>query len=435
MDNEYQRVVDELTNVGFKLPRREFMRLAAVGAGSVAFLAACDDSTSVTRGRSLPALTQWYHQYSEVGTQQAVLRYAKGYTKANVKVSWVPGTDNEYLNKVNAALLGSGAPDVFELPGLTLDQVKAGLLAPLDDIIASAKSDFNPNALNPLTINGKIYGIKMINDMGLLYYRKSLLQKADVQPPTTMDELINAAQKLTTSSMKGLYIGKDGGVDALYQVAPWGSGADFVQDDKVVFDVEGTAEIYSEIRDLNTSGVLLIDAPTSWRDPSAFTQGLAAMQWTGLWAMPEITKALGDDFGVVPWPALNSSLQPSTFVGGWAEMVYGKGKNIDAAKQYVKYLWVDSVNIQTDWCVGYGFHIPSRASTIAQTTKLQSGPAAQAVDFLNKYGHDMPPTWDSTMDNALRDAFSNILKNKANATSEVHNAALKCQAELTKLLG
>ncbi len=435
MDNEYQRIIEQLTSAGFQLPRREFMRLAALGAGSAAFLAACGSggSTSGGGGGSV-ALTQWYHQYGEAGTQQAVLRYAKEYTKANVKVSWVAGTGNEYPNKVNAALLGSGAPDVFELQNPSLDQVKAGLIAPLDDIIADAKSDFSPAALKPLTINNKIYAIKMINDMGLLYYRKSLLQKAGVQPPTTMDELITAAKKLNKGSVKGLYVGQDGGVDALYLVAPWGAGADFIKDDKITFDVDGTANAYSKLVELNNSGALLIDAPTFWWDPSAFTQGLAAMQWTGLWAMPGIAKALGDDFGVVPWPALNASVQPSTFFGGWSQMVYGKGKNIDAAKQYVKYLWIDNTAVQSDWCVGYGFHVPPRASTTAKTTKLQSGPAAQAVEYLNKYGHALPPTWDTLMDNALRDACSNILKNKANAKSEIHNAAQKCQAELTRLL-
>ena len=44
MDNEYQRVVEELTSAGFKMPRREFMRLAAAGVGSAALLAACGGS-------------------------------------------------------------------------------------------------------------------------------------------------------------------------------------------------------------------------------------------------------------------------------------------------------------------------------------------------------------------------------------------------------
>src|SRR6266446_4276171 len=114
-------------------------------------LAACAGTggSGPTTNSNLPTLQQWYHQYGETGTHEAVLRYAKQYTKANVSVSWVPGTGNEYPDKLRAALLGSNAPDVFELPNPTVDQVKAGLIEPLDDIIADVKSDFNPVSLRP----------------------------------------------------------------------------------------------------------------------------------------------------------------------------------------------------------------------------------------------------------------------------------------------
>ena len=36
------------------------------------------------------------------------------------------------------------------------------------------------------------------------------------------------------------------------------------------------------------TGTFTLGAPTDWWDPSSFTQGLAAMQWCGLWAMPGI---------------------------------------------------------------------------------------------------------------------------------------------------
>src|SRR5215469_12310008 len=176
--------------------RRRFLQYSGIAAGST-LLAACAGTGGGGSNPSLPTLQQWYHQYGEVGTHEAVLRYAKQYTKANVKVSWVPGTGNEYPDKVRAALLGSNPPDVFELPNPTVDQVKAGLIEPLDDIIAEVKSDFNPVSLRPLTINGKIYAIKMINDLTFVYYRKSLFQKAGLQPPTTVDDLIAAAKKLT----------------------------------------------------------------------------------------------------------------------------------------------------------------------------------------------------------------------------------------------
>ncbi len=419
------------------LTRRRFLQYSGSMALGSSLLAACagGSSGSSSTNSNLPALQQWYHQYGEVGTHEAVLRYAKQYTKANVTVSWVPGTGQDYPNKVHAALLGSNAPDVFELPNPTVDQVKAGLIEPLDDIIADVKSDFNPVSLRPLTINGKVYAIKMINDTTFVYYRKSLLQKAGLQPPTTVDELITAAKKLSTGSMKGLYIGQDGGVNSLSYILGWSAGGDFLSDaNKIVFNTDSVAAAYEKLHELNASGGLLPDAPTFWWDPSAFTQGLAAMQFCGLWAMPGITKALGDDFGIFPWPALNAQSQPAVNLGGWAEMVWAKGKNVAAAKEFVKYLWIDNSAVQIDWNVGYGFHVPPRASIAAKTTKLQSGPAAQAVDLINKYGHALPPLWDAAMDTALTDAVSNILKNGANPVTALNTAADKANTELQTLL-
>jgi len=31
------------------------------------------------------------------------------------------------------------------------------------------------------------------------------------------------------------------------------------------------------------------------------------MRWTGLWTLPKVTEAFGDDYGVLPWPRLNGS--------------------------------------------------------------------------------------------------------------------------------
>jgi multiple sugar transport system substrate-binding protein len=149
--------------------------------------------------------------------------------------------------------------------------------------------------------------------------------------------------------------------------------------------------------------------------------------------MPGITKALGDDWGIFPWPGLDAQSKPATTFGGWAEMVWAKSKNLDAAKQYVKYLWVDNSDVQIDWNVGYGFHVPPRASTVAKADKLKTGPAADAVQILNNYGHALSPYWDSAMQTALDTALSNVLKNNANPASELKTAADKASTELQQL--
>lgn len=419
--------------------RRRFLQSSgtAIGAATLgsSFLEACAGTGSATNA-SLPTITQWYHEYGETGTQAAVSRYAKAYTKANVTVNWIPGTADLYPGKLQTALLGNKFPDVFELNNVSLAQVKAKLVAPLDDIIGPVKSDFLAASLAPYTVNGSVYAIPMIGDPQFIYYRKSLFQEAGItQPPTTFAELMSAAQKLTKGNRKGLYVGNDGGVTSLTYPLLWTVGDLISSSNEIAFNTQDVADSYDQLHALNKSGSLLIGAPTDWTDPSAFEQGLAAMQWCGLWAMPGITKALGDDFAIFPLPPVSSKGKPATIAGGWAEAVGAKSKNLEAAKAYVKYLWLDTQSVQTDWNVGYGFHVPPRKSIAAKTTKLESGQAAVAVSILNQYGHSKPPLWDSAMDTALTGAVSNIIKNGGNALTQLNQAATQCTTELKQLLG
>ncbi len=54
----------------------------------------------------------------------------------------------------------------------------------------------------------------MIVDPQVIYYRKSLLDKAGIKPPETIDDLIAAAKELTTNKVKGIFVGNDGGLAA-----------------------------------------------------------------------------------------------------------------------------------------------------------------------------------------------------------------------------
>src|SRR5258707_3971384 len=94
------------------LPRRRFLQYTGSMAIGGTLLAACAGTGSggPTTNSNLPTLQQWYHQYGETGTHEAVLRYAKQYTKHNVNMSLGPGNGNDYPHKVQAALVGSPAP-------------------------------------------------------------------------------------------------------------------------------------------------------------------------------------------------------------------------------------------------------------------------------------------------------------------------------------
>lgn len=408
------------------ISRRRLLSLA----GASALLAACGSNTG--RGGNGQALKQWYHAYGEPGVQQAVERYAKAYTKTPIDVQWNPG---DYDSKLATSLLSDGGPDVFESTP-QISSVRAGQLVPLDDVFGDARTDFSESILATHTVDGKIYGVPQAVDMQMLFYRKSFFARAGVQPPSTVDELIDASRRLTRDGVKGLFAGNDGGGGVLGGPALWSAGLDYVRDHQVGFDDPVAAQAIGKLRELYTSGSLLLGAVKDWAEPDAFTQGLVAMQWTGLWTVPAIQKALGDDFGVLPFPKLNATGAPSVPVGAFGAMVNARSKRVDEAKEFVRWLWIERTDYQEDFNLSYGFHIPPRKSISAKASKLTSGAAADAVKFVQDNAKaSNPPDWTSVMRTAFNDAVSRVVRDGAPADTELKAAAAKARDELKRLYG
>lgn len=216
-----------------RLSRRNVLGLGA-SIAATATLAACGsnnplESTSAAAS-SGATLSQWYHEYGEDGVQEAVERYAAAYPNATVEVQWNPG---EYMNLVTAALLTNDFPDVFESEnGATLDMIQAGQVADLTELVGSAVSSFNPSVIKRMTFQDKLWAIPQTIDMQMLYYRPSLLEAAGVSAPTTFEELVAAAEALTTSDMGGFFAGNNGGWDLLANEFIWSSGNDQLNADR-----------------------------------------------------------------------------------------------------------------------------------------------------------------------------------------------------------
>lgn len=380
-------------------------------------------------------ITQWYHEYGEAGTKEAVERYAEEYnaSQSSVKVNvvWVPG---DYYSKLNASLLAGEGPDIFESAPVG-ERIFAGQVAPLDDIFGDALSDFNPNNIASVTVDDHIYGMPTTDGTGLLFYRKSMLADAGVQPPTTMDELIDAASALTRDGRKGLFIGNDGCTSGqLPKIAIWSSGNEIIENGEVVFDNDRTVAAFEKMRELCTSDSLLLGAPTDWYDSSVFIDGLAAMQWGGQWTLPAVEEALGDDFGVVPWPALDSDGEPATWYGGWYEQVNASSPHLDEALAFVKWLWIDNIEAQTEWSTQFGSTAPVRTSIVEATPALNESPAKDFMTAIAQYGHlESGVYWSSAAEAAIGEALNNVVRNGADAAGEVTAAADKVRTELARI--
>ncbi|WP_078969739.1 ABC transporter substrate-binding protein [Streptomyces natalensis] len=409
-------------------------RRVLAGAGGIALggaLVACGSNTGRGAGGSGPEISQWYHQYGEPGTQQAVQRYAAAYKKAEVRVQWRPG---DYDRQTAAALLTDSGPDVFEVNGPLLDQIQGGQVVDLTAEVEPVKDDFNQAVLAPKIWQDRIWGIPQTVDLQLLYYRKSLLKAGGVAPPQTLDELVDAAGTLTTKKTKGLFLGNDGGAGVLAGTPLFAAGLSLIGDDgRAGFDDPAAARALGKIRQLYADKSLLLGAPTDWSDPAAFVQGLTAMQWSGLWALPMVKKALGDDFGVLPFPRDGSGGRPAVPVGAYGSAVSARSKRKAAAKAFARWLWVERTDFQQDFALSYGFHIPARLSLAKNAKQLQHGAAADAVRFATEHGHAEPLLWTTADRTAYQDALSRIIKDGANPETELKGVVRKVNAELQRV--
>ncbi|SEP28750.1 ABC transporter substrate-binding protein [Amycolatopsis saalfeldensis] len=429
--------------------RRSFLTLAGMGAvGAVAAACGSDTgrpgdpppSTAASAGpppsTSAPKVTlqQWYHAYGEDGVQDAVKNYAASYPNSLVKVQWNPG---DYDSKIVTALQNSAVPDVFEAQ-VKIDWVRQNQVVALDDLIAPVKNDFSPAVLAAQTVEGKVYGIPQAVDTQVLFYRKSLLQAAGVQPPQTVDELIDAAGKLSKDGVKGLFVGNDGGVATLTGPLLWSAGLDYLKNNnrEVGFDDPRAATAFGKLHTLNANGSLLLGAPADWSDPGAFIDGLAAMQWTGLWNVPKIRDALDEDFGVLAFPKLDNSGAPSVPVGAYGAMVNAKSAHVNEAKAFVKWLWIDQTNDQLEFATRFGFHLPARQSLVAKAGNLSSGVGADVAKFVQENSHLVGgPVWTQASNTALSDAVAKIAKEGADPVATTKTAVGVAQAELKRLFG
>lgn len=394
-----------------------------------------DTRPSSSGAAGKPGLTQWYHEYGEEGVQDAVGRYASEYPDATVKTQWNPG---DYGKLLNAALLTDDVPDVFEAEqGGSIDMIKAGQLADLTDLVSPVANQFHPAVMKRFTYEGKLHSIPQTIDMHMLYYRPSVLKKAGVQPPKTFAELVSVAKAVKTPDMGGFFAGNDGGIGVLGTLLIWASGNEqFNQEHSApAFLTQSFYDAVTGFRDFFHSGGLLQSASAEWYAPGAFINGETAMQWGGLWSLTEIQKELGDDVGIIPFPAIGAQGRPAILFGAFGACVAAKGRNVEAAKRFVKWLWIDSEDRQVDFSNSYGTHIPAKTALSAKADKISTGLGAEATRLFADHGFANDILWSGPLGDAYSAALTKVVKNSGDPRTEFGAVGERAVAELQRIKG
>ncbi|MET9250661.1 extracellular solute-binding protein [Nonomuraea sp. NPDC003709] len=131
----------------------------------------------------------------------------------NVKVKFVPsGVDDEqYKTKLSLDLKSGKGADVIDIDGIWAGEfAEAGYLKPLADLVGADADSWDgwsqiPEAVQGLaTFNGKKYALPVGTDGRVLYFNKTLFQKAGLPAdwqPKSWQEVLDAGTKLKSSGV------------------------------------------------------------------------------------------------------------------------------------------------------------------------------------------------------------------------------------------
>src|SRR6478735_764114 len=123
--------------------------------------------------------------------------------QAGAGVNWVTFGDNNAIHErlLREVTLGETSIDVgYLLNGRAVPR-NLRLFEPLDGLMKEAAlespEDFAPGLIAPLKLDGALHGIPVRHATNALIYNEALLEERGVKLPTTFEELIEAARKLT----------------------------------------------------------------------------------------------------------------------------------------------------------------------------------------------------------------------------------------------
>jgi multiple sugar transport system substrate-binding protein len=127
----------------------------------------------------------------------------KSCTKGDVTVNHEPIDFAGQVQKTTATLAGdSGTYDIIETYSFVIPQLAAeGKLEPLDDLVEKYSeeyglADINQEMSGAMSYEGKLYGLPMQAQMLIMAYRKDVFDELGIAPPTTFDEMRDAAKQI-----------------------------------------------------------------------------------------------------------------------------------------------------------------------------------------------------------------------------------------------
>lgn len=326
--------------------KKKLLSVLLAGTLAASLLSGCGGKTAETSTEPETAadgsmeLEIWVHETdsSDEGKLYAKLvnefneKFAGKY-HANLSQIARSGDAGGYDDKINAAISNGGLPDVYTVDGVTVAQyADAGAIIPIDEYFTEEElSDFNPSIIQQGTYDGKLYTLGAMDSSVGIYYNKDMFEAAGITPataedPWTLDELTEAARKLTTDGCFGITMSLDAKDETMiYFFLPLiqSQNSNILSDDGLLTDGylngEATVNVLTWIKDMADQGYA-----SATPAENSFELKQAAMALTGAWEPANLAKFPDVNWGLMPMPKYDGSSSPVSACGSWTFAISGQ---------------------------------------------------------------------------------------------------------------
>ena len=319
--------------------------------------------------------------------QVLISDFEKQYPNIHVNLVSAPNNTDTYRAQLTTQISGGAStPDVYNGDVIWPAQFAAHQLAvPLSDYLpASYWNQFASGLVQGASYKGKVYGSPLFEDQGFMYYRKDLLAKEGLQPPTTWEQVQSDAVKLKNAGLvKYGFVWQGASYEGLtcnfmeYLTSAGGTAtnSDYT---KASLDSPQSVKAVTFMRSLITSGATPAAVSTfqEAQSMSIFAAGDAGFlrNWDYAYSnatTPATGKLTASQVGVEPMPAFAGQPTPGySNIGGWNMYINPHSKNINLDLTFIKYL--ASPEAQTILATKY--------SEIPTTTVVRNSPQVKALN-------------------------------------------------------
>jgi multiple sugar transport system substrate-binding protein len=263
----------------------------------------------------------------------------------NITIKPVDILADDYPEKVTTMLAGGDKTDVITMKNVTdySRYSSRNQLLELTDMVKSTDTS-KLAGLDAFDVGGKYYALPYRQDFWLLYYNKTLLDKAGVKlpEPMTWDDYVKIAKQLTSGEggdkVYGAYHHTWRSVVQAISAAQ--TGGDQLGGDYTFF-----TDQYNVAKGLQDAGAVLDFGTAKSQQADYRTQfesGKTAMMPMGTWYISGILEAKEKgatdvEWGLAPMPQRPGATGVTTFGSPTAFAVNKRSEHADAAKKFVEF--------------------------------------------------------------------------------------------------